>query len=128
MAELVEQRAGVVETSSAGLPGSGLEKFITLRMIGDLAGQLLLVAQRGHPGAAMLGLAGEIIPEEQPDMLAGGVLHLPGAHVGVIERHVHRRESQTEQPPRGLEGRLDHALELEIRLDLRLLQVVARLA
>src|SRR4051794_14440989 len=60
-------------------------------------------------------------------MPAGRVLHLPGAYVRVIERDIYWLESQPEQPPRGLERRLDHALELEIGLDLGFLQIVARL-
>ena len=44
----------------------------------------------GHPGAALLGGAREIIADEQADVRAARVLHLPGAHVRVIERHVWR--------------------------------------
>ncbi len=61
-------------------------------------------------------------------MAAFGVGDLPGAGVGVIERHVDRLEGQPEQPPRGLEGRLDHLVELEVRLDLGLIEIVFRLA
>ena len=76
----------------------------------------------------MLGGAGEIVADEQADMGAACIRHLPGARVRVIERHVDGREGEPEQPPRGLEGGLDHLVELEVWLDLGLVQVVARLA
>ena len=90
--------------------------------------QLLLIAQRGHPGAAVLGAAREIIADEQADVPAVRVRHLPGARVRMIERHVDRLERQAEQPARRFERRLDHLVELEVRLDLGLVEIVARLA
>src|SRR3972149_4553723 len=88
-----------------------------------IAPELLLVAQRGHPGAAVLGAAREIVADEQADVTASLVRHLEGAGVGVIQRHVNRLEAQAEQPARGLEGGLDHLVELEIWLVFRALPI-----
>ena len=129
VAEFVEQRARVVERQQRRLARRRLGEIADVEDDrADVAGKLFLVAQRGHPGAAVLGAAREIIADEQADMAAGRVLHLEGAGVGVIERHADGREAQAEQPARGLEGGLDHLVELEVRLDLGFVQIVARLA
>ncbi len=129
MAEFVEQRARVVERQQRRLARRRLGEIADIEDDRpDIAGKLLLVAQRGHPGAAVLGAAREIVADEQADMAALGVLHLEGTGVGVIERHGDGREGETEQPARGLEGGLDHLVELEVRLDFGFVQVVARLA
>ncbi len=71
MAEFVEQRARVVEGEQRRLAGGGLGEIADIdddRV--DIAGELFLVAQRGHPGARVLGGAGEIVADEQADMVA----------------------------------------------------------
>ena len=45
-------------------------------------------AQPGHPGAAVLRRAGEIIAEEKSAMTSGGVPHLPHPHVVMPDRDV----------------------------------------
>ena len=55
----------------------------------------------------MLGAASEIVADEQADMRAGLVLHLPGTRGGMIKRHVDRREGEAEQAPGRVEGRGD---------------------
>ena len=100
MAELVEQRARVVEAQ---------QRRLALRALGevhhidderpDVAGELLLVAQRRHPGAAMLGGAREIVAEEQADMAAVGDPSPPRpARRGARPARPQRREGQAEQP------------------------------
>ena len=129
MAELVEQRAGVVERQQSRLAGRRFGEIAHIENDrADVADQLLLVAQRGHPGAAVLGAPGKIIADEQTDMAALRILHLEGAGVWVIERDSHGREAEAEQAARGLEGGFRHLVELEIRLDLGLVQIVFRLA
>src|SRR6185437_17155247 len=61
-------------------------------------------------------------------MPAGGVFDLPGARVRMMQWHLGGGERQAKEPTRGLEGRLDHALELEERLDLGLVQIELGLA
>jgi hypothetical protein len=54
----------------------------------DIALELFPVAQPGHPGAAVLRRAGEIIAEEKSAMTSGGVPHLPHPHVVMPDRDV----------------------------------------
>ena len=62
-------------------------------------------------------------------MAPGGVPHLPHPHVVMPDRDaVATLEGQAEQAVRGVERGLDDLLELEIRLDRRLVDVAARLA
>src|SRR5215471_9509272 len=94
-----------------------------------VASELFLVAQSRHPGAAVLRRARKIVAEEQSAMAPGGVPHLPHPHVVMPDRDaVATLEGQAEQAVRGMERGLDDPLELEIRLDRRLVDVAARLA
>ena len=71
VAELVEQRAGVVEGEQRRLARGAL---VEVHHVEDerahLAVELLLVAQRRHPGAAALGGPREIVAEEHADVPA----------------------------------------------------------
>src|SRR5215471_14371082 len=94
-----------------------------------VASELFLVAQSRHPGAAVLRRAGKIVAEEQAAMAPGGVPHLPHPHVVMPDRDaVATLKGQAEQAVRGVERGLDDLLELEVRLDRRLVDVAARLA
>ena len=54
------------------------------------------------------------------------VAHFPHAHIGVVGRQVRAGgEGEAEQPPRGVERRLDHVVEREIGLHLGLVEIVA---
>ena len=122
VAELVEQGAGVVEAEQGGIALREVRDVDDDRP--DLAGELLLGPEGAHPGAAALRGPGEIVAEEQPDM-PPVARHLPDAHVGMIARRVpDLGEVEPEEPPGGVEGRLDDALELEVGLDLGLVEVV----
>ena len=70
MAELVEQRAGVVEAEQRrACPRAALAKFMHVDDDRpNVAAQLLLAAKGAHPGAAALGGPREIVAEEQRDM------------------------------------------------------------
>src|SRR5260221_6946834 len=95
----------------------------------DIAPKPFLVAQGGHPGTAVFRRTGEIVAEEEAAMAPGGVAHLPHPHVVMPDRDaVATLEGQAKQAVRGVERGLDDALELQIRLDRRLLDVAARLA
>ena len=62
-------------------------------------------------------------------MASGGVAHLPHPHVVMPDRDaVATLEGQAKQAVRGVERGLDDALELQIRLDRRLVDIAARLA
>src|SRR4029450_10184654 len=95
----------------------------------DIAAQLLLFAQARHPRAAVLGAAGKIIAEEQPAGLGRDAAHLPDPHVLVPDRDpLATLEGESEQTVCRVEGGLDDALKLEVRLDRAFLDVAARLA
>ena len=91
VAEFVEQRPGIVERQQRRLAFAGLGKIHDVDdQRPDIAAELFLVAQRGHPGAAVLRAAREIVAEEEPAMAPGGIAHLPYPHVVVPDRDARR--------------------------------------
>ncbi len=130
MAELVEQGARIVEAQQRRFAVGSLGEVAHIDdQRPNVAGELFLVAQRGHPGAAALGRARKIVAEEQADLGAIAAAHLPDAHVGMPHRHIGALgEAQPEQAFRRVEGGLDHPLEIEVRLDRGLIDVAASLA
>ncbi len=113
-----------------GSPSPPLAKFITLITIGACAPiELLLAAEVAHPGAAPLLGPGEIVADEQRDRRAVTAGDRPSARVWVMQRQVEPfGEAQPEQPPRRVEGGVDHAVELEVGLCRALVEIVLRLA
>ncbi len=130
MAELVEQRAGVVERQQRRLAvGAAVEvqHVDDNRPLG--AAETALAAEGAHPGAGAFGGAGEVVAEEDADVGAGRVRHLEGAHVRVVARQVVALgEGEAEQAAGRVEGGLDHAVELQVGLDLSFVEVVLGLA
>ena len=61
-------------------------------------------------------------------MAALSVRHVPGAGVRMIKVRIDALEGKSEEPVGGLKCRLDHIVELEIRLDLGLVEIVTRLS
>ena len=131
MAELMEEGAGVVE---------GEQRRLALRRLGEVhdidddrpdiaAIEPLLVAEAAHPGAAALRRAGEVVAHEQADEAAIPARNRPDPDIGVIERDVvDPGEAQPEEAGGGVEGGLDHLVELEIGLELGLVEIEAALA
>ena len=107
--KFVEQRLGVVEGKQRRLACARLGEVHDVDdQRTDIAPKLFLVAQRRHPGAAVLRRAGEIIAEEKPAMASGLVAYLPHPHVRMPDRHVVAGfESEAEQTVRGIERSLD---------------------
>ena len=126
VAELVEQRAGVVEGQQRRLALGEVHHIDDDRA--DVALELLLRAEARHPGAGALGGPAIIVAEEQRDVAA--VLgHLEGAHIGVIGRNVRPLgEGEAEQAGGGVERCRDHLIERQIRLGRRLIQIETGLA
>jgi len=125
--EFVEQRARVLEADQDRLAVPALgEVHDVEHQRANLAIELVLLAQGRHPGPAALGRPGEKVAEEQAEMAPVRRPHLPGADVGMPDRHVGSRgERDPEQPARGFEGGFDHAVEPQIWLDLALGKVAA---
>src|SRR6476619_1465596 len=129
MAEFVKQRARVVEAQKRRLAVRGLGE---VAYIDDqrtaVAGEPLLVAQSRHPRAAAFGGAGKIVAEEQSDLAVVASAHLPDAHVRVPGRNIGALgKAQAEQTFCCVEHRFDYAIEIEIRFDLRLIDIAALL-
>ena len=116
--------------SSDGSPFAPLAKLQTLMIKRrDLAVELLLVAQRGHPGAGALRGPREVIAVEQRLVLAVGVLDLPDPDVRMPDRDVLAlREGNPEQAGGAVEGGIDHVVEDEIGLDRGVVEIGAALA
>src|SRR5712671_4785583 len=115
--EFVEQRARVLEADQDRLAVPALgEVHDVEHQWAYLAIELVLLAQGRHPGPAALGRPGEVVAEEQAEMAPVRCPHLPGADIGMPDRHVgSRRDRDPEQPARGLEGRRYDAVEPQIR-------------
>jgi hypothetical protein len=130
VAELVEQRARVVQRQQRRRPRRALGKVVVVQDHRQLdpvdaaeprapADVAALPAQSAHPRTAALARSREVVLEEHADHPAVGVGHLVGAHVGVVGGHVGaRREAQAEQSAGTVEGCRDHGLEREVGLDL----------
>ena len=83
VAELVEHGSGLVERQQRRL---ALGRLVEIAGVdderNDLAAELLLIAERGHPGAAALARPGEEIAVEQADGLAAASPPPRRAHRG----------------------------------------------
>src|SRR3546814_14343535 len=88
MAELVEQRRGVVEADEGRHALRALGEIIIVRRE-DIAcpPERLLAAIGGHPRARALSVAREIIEIKEPDIRVGlEVIDLESPHLGIEDR------------------------------------------
>src|SRR5262249_62103437 len=98
MAELVEQRARVVEGKQGGFAGRWLGEVTHVQDDrADITGKLFLVAHRGRPGAAVFGTTREVVADKKRHVAAPRIGHIPGARIGMIERHGRWLEREPEQ-------------------------------
>ena len=130
VAEFMEQRPRVVEAEQTRLALGPLGEIHHIDHDRQLRSvELLLAAEIAHPRAAPLRGPGEIVADEERDGRAVASAHGPGANVGIIELEVEAFfETEAEQAARGIEGRLDHAVELQIGLELAFVEVELGLA
>ena len=130
VAELVEHRDDVVEADERRLTGRRLRQVADVVDDRPCAEQLRLTDEVRHPGAAVLVVALEVVAIKERERLAVGVDHIEYAHVGLIDRDVLALlEGDAVELVRRIEHAvLEHVVELEVRLDLRIVQVVLRLA
>ena len=88
-----------------------------------------LFAKPAAPGAHALPGAGVVVGVEHAEVRSVGVLHLERLHLGVIGRQVGaRHEREPVQPVGHVEDALAHLVELEVRTQRLVVEVVARLA
>ena len=128
--KFVEQRAGIVDAQKRWLAGRALHE---IQHIDDdrfhLAVEPLLIAVARHPCAGAFRRPPEIVAHEQPHGAPVTPERLPHTHLRVINGEVGALlEGEAEQTPRGIEGGFDHAVQLEIGLDLVLVEVMLSLA
>src|SRR3984957_17489016 len=107
----MEQGAGIVGRQQRGLAVSSLGEVADIDDQGrDVAVELLLVAQRGHPGAG--------VAITQRLVLTRTVLDLPDPYVRMPDRNILAlSEADAEKARRAVESGLDHVVEGEIGLD-----------
>ena len=119
VAEFVEQRAGVVRRQQRGFAVGALGEIADVDdQRRDVAVELLLVAQRRHPGARTLRWPGEVVAIKKRLVAAGAVPDLPDPYVRMPDRDILALgEGDAEQAGGAVEGGLDHVIERQIRLD-----------
>jgi hypothetical protein len=130
VAELVEERVRVVPRDQDRLPRLPLHE---VRVVGDdgrdVAVEALLVAVGVHPGAGLLARTRVGVEIPQAHLLAGRVGDLVDAHVRLVDGDaVDGAEAEAEELARHPEHPRAQLLELQVRLDLVLVEVVLRLA
>src|ERR1700723_307186 len=115
----MEQGAGVVGRQQRGLAVSSFGEVADIDDQGrDVAVELLLVAQRGHPGAGALRGPGEVVAIKQRLVLTRTVLDLPDPYVRMPNRNILAlSEADAEKARRAVKSGLDHVVEGEIGLD-----------
>ena len=94
------------------------------------AQQLRLADEDVHPRAAVLVVALEVVAVPERQRLAVGVEDFEDLHVGVVDGNVCALlEGDAVELVGGVEHAvLEHVVQLEVGLDLRLVQIVLRLA
>ena len=130
VAEFVEQGAGVVGREQRGLATRALGEIADVDdQRRDRAVELLLVAQRGHPGARALRGPGKVVAIEQRLVGAAPVADLPDPDVGMPDRDILALgEGDPEQARGAVEGGLDHVVQRQIGLDRAVVEIGFALA
>ena len=130
MAELVEHGGDVVETQQRRLAGCRPGVVADIEHDRARAGEAILFDERVHPGAAALARALVVVGIEQGQLLAVGIEHVEHAHVGLVDRQVVAfLEGQAVELVGGEEDAVvEHAVEFEVRLDRRFVEIVFGLA
>ena len=128
VAELVERGGHFVPRHQRGFAGRRLGH---VQVVGDhrlVAGQAGLRHVGVHPRTATLGVARIGVEDEDRQLRTVGVEHVVGPRVGVVLRQVGAfLERQAVQLVGGEEHAvLQHVLHLEVRLELRFVEVVLR--
>ena len=129
MAEFVEQGPGIVGRQQGWLALGPLGEIADIDdQRRDIAVELLLVPQRGHPGARAFRGSGEVVAIEQRLMPALAVPDFPDPDVRMPDRDIPALgEAEAEQPACAVERGLDHVVERQIGLDRGVIKIGAAL-
>ena len=116
--------------SSAGWPAAGLREIGNVVDDRQRAEQLGLLDKVVHPGAAVLVVALEVVAIPERQRLAVGVEDFEDPHVGLVDGNILALlERDAVELVGGVEDAvLQHVVEFEVGLDLRLVEIVSRFA
>ena len=131
VAEFMKQRPCVIQRDQHRL---ALGAFGEIIVVGAEQGHRAVEGRRAaiacHPRAGALAGTGKIIAVEQPDKAALAVADFPHPHVRREQRHRSGDflEAEAIQFFSRPVGSIDDVIQLEIRLELSLVEIIARLA
>ena len=126
MTELVKHRRDVVEADERGLSRRGFRQICHVIYDRQGAEQLGLADKFGHPRAAVLVVALEVIGIKKRQRFAVDIGDLENTYVRFVHRNILSfLEGYSIQPVRRVENAvLKHIVEFEKRLDLRLVEII----
>ena len=130
MAKLMKHRDYIIEADESRLTGGGLRQVGDVVDDGEIAQEFRRTDEQGHPCTAILVVALEIIAIKQRQGFAVDVGDFEDAHVGLIYRDVLALfEADSIQLSRRMEHAvLEHVVQLEVRLDLGVIEIILCLA
>ena len=124
MTEFVEECPRVFYGQESGFPLPCLGEIADVYNDGpDISIEFRLRPETGTPGSGMFRGTREVVPDEHrhvPFALA----NVPGPCVWMVERNIDWREGQAKESVCAVKRCLDHPVELKIRLQLRLVEIV----
>ena len=128
--ELVVHRRDFIESEQRRLAGLGLGDVQVIGHHRLVMQQLRLRHVGGHPRPALLVVACEVVGQEQRERPAVGVEYLEHPHIRLVDGQVPvLLETEAIELVRGVEHTIQqHVIELEVRRDARLIEIVACLA
>src|SRR6202521_208933 len=130
MSKLMEHGDDVGEADQGGFAGGGLGQVGNVVYDRRGSKKPRLANEFGHPGSAILVIALEIIAVEKGEVLAIGVEDFEDPYIGVVNGNVvpFLEGDAVELICRVEHSVLEHVVEFEIGLHLRIVDVVASLA
>ncbi len=130
MTELVKHRRDVAEREKRRLPCRRLREVGHVKDHRLRSGERVLVDEIVHPCAAAFLVTLEVVGVKQRERLSISVEDLEYPHVGMIDGNIlPLLERQPVQLVRGEEDSIPkNAIELEVRLELRLVESISRLS
>ena len=130
MAELVEERAGIVEAQQRGPVAAGLREVVVVRddRQCSVTGEIVCAQTIGrHPCTAPLRGPRVVVREENATQRSVRIAHLERAHIGVVGGNVRSfHEGKAEEALSAVESCAEHGVQREVRLHLLVVELVPR--